>query len=238
MLKKYFVIIVIIVLALVSVSCSQIDNQTAPGNTSTKENGTEDAQKPKDIVSLIPQGWHILERFEQEETVSGDLNKDGISDIAAVIEATAHAEGEAPARALVIAFGNQDGSYTLSINAPNAILKSDEGGIWGDPLESIAIDRGSVLIKFYGGSNWRWYGTYRFRYQDDTWYLIGATTGSFHTATNETEESDYNLITGDYIQTQTDEKGKVNTTKGNIGKRKLLRLEDFQADESEEQYLK
>jgi hypothetical protein len=80
---------------------------------------------------------------------------------------------------MVIALGNKDNTYTISIRADKAVLKLDEGGALGDPFESIAIDRGSVLLGFYGGSNWRWYYSYRFRLQDNDWFLIAATQGSY-----------------------------------------------------------
>ncbi|WP_099191579.1 hypothetical protein [Tepidibacter mesophilus] len=182
-----------------------------------------------DVSDLIPKGWNILEKVE------GDLNEDNINDIAVVIEGTSEVEDGAPNRELLIAFGNKDGTYTISTKVESAILKADEGGVWGDPFEGISIDKGSILISFYGGSNWRWYGKYRFRYQDNDWYLIGATVGSFHTSTNEyTQEMDYNLLTGEYIEKKAGENGVIQTTKGNRGKRDLLKLGDFVASDGEE----
>jgi hypothetical protein len=183
-----------------------------------------------DITSLIPIGWHVLERVKGElvEAV-GDLNKDGISDIVTVIEETSKTV-EAPSRALIIAFGHKNKTYSLSIKAEKAILKSDEGGVWGDPFESVSIDRGSVLISFYGGSNDRWYYLYRFRFQDNDWFLIGATLGNYFTGTttqDNADEEDYNLLTGDYVIKIQDEQGKLNTTKGNRGRKKLTKLIDF-----------
>ncbi|MCU6708089.1 hypothetical protein M6D81_05130 [Paenibacillus sp. J5C_2022] len=63
--------------------------------------------------------------------------------------------GEAvPPRALLIALLNADGSLERSIVAEHVILKADEGGVWGDSFESVTIDRGSVVVTHYGGSNW------------------------------------------------------------------------------------
>lgn len=194
----------------------------------------EDSQSTKDWTSLIPEGWHVLEKNEGEPVVvEGDLNKDGIPDIAAIIEKKTTGE-EAPPRALLIAFGHKDNSYTLSIIADKVILRADEGGVWGDPFENLSIDRGSVVISDYGGSNWRWYNKYRFRYQDNDWYLIGATMGSYFTGTTTREnadEEDYNLLTGDYIIRTTGEDGKVKITKGNRGKKKLVKMSDFKLDD-------
>lgn len=203
--------------------------------------GNETIKNSKeDISSLIPNGWHILERAEgKPEKAESDLNNDGINDIAIVIEETNKSIEAAPKRALMVVFGNKDNTYTLSVIAENAILKADEGGVWGDPLERISIDRGSLMISFYGGSNWRWYSTYRFRFQDNDWYLIGATLGSYFTGTTTEEnadEEDYNLLTGDYIKKKADEKGNIQTIEGNRGKKELLKLKDFVANSEELQF--
>jgi hypothetical protein len=199
----------------------------------------------RDVTALIPAGWQLLVRESGPVKVEGDLNQDGIQDVAVVIDKIETKTGEAPERALLIAFGNKDHTYTRSIVADKAILKADEGGVWGDPLDSIAIDRGSVLVNFYGGSNFRWYGKYRFRFQNDDWYLIGATVGSYFTGTTTPEngdEEDYNLLTGDYVKRVVDdlkdEKPTSHTITGNIGTKKLLKLSDYVAGGSKDQFLK
>ncbi|MEK4058384.1 MULTISPECIES: hypothetical protein [unclassified Paenibacillus] len=186
-------------------------------------------EKPsKDINTLIPSGWRLLIQDDEPVTTEGDLNKDGITDVAMIIEQLQPNTEEAPERSLLIAFGTND-SYLLSIIADKVILKSDEGGIWGDPFESLSIDRGSVVVSDYGGSNWRWYNKYRFRFQDNEWYLIGATMGEYFSGNatqEEADEQDYNLLTGDYIK-KTNEDGKMTTERGNRGKKQLIKLKDF-----------
>ncbi len=188
-----------------------------------------------DIDNLIPSGWSLFQIREGEPAkAEGDLNKDGISDIAVIIEKNTTTADEAPPRSLMIAFGTENNGYSPSIIADQVLLTADEGGVWGDPFESLTIHRGSVLISEYGGSNWRWYNKYRFRYQDDDWYLIGATFGEYHTLTNTLEnadEQDYNLLTGDYIVRYTDENGKVHTEKGNRGKNELVTLREFNMED-------
>lgn len=195
------------------------------------------------MTSLIPKGWGIAEKSDGTPIQAiGDLNKDEIDDIAVIIEEERGTEEQAPQRAILIAFGNGDHEYSLSIKTEKAILKADAGGVWGDPLEGISIDRGSVLISFYGGSNSRWYAKYRFRFQDQDWYLIGATLGSYHTGTTTIEnadEEDYNLLTGDFTLRKADEQdsSQIITTKGNRGKAKLLKLIDFDAEGGRDQFL-
>jgi hypothetical protein len=233
----------------VNISSNQQQNQNSDPNhleanqTNINQQNQQSAKSGATIDSLIPEGWHILAKSKgKPEQAIGDLNKDGIDDFAIAIEGESKAK-EAPPRALMIAFGKGDNQYSLSIIADKAILKADEGGVWGDPLEGISIDRGSVLISFYGGSNDRWYAKYRFRFQDHDWYLIGATLGSYFTGTMTQEngnEEDYNLLTGDYSIRKVDENDASNskTTKGNRGKTTLLKLKDFDASGAQDQFLK
>jgi hypothetical protein len=181
----------------------------------------------KGITSLIPSGWHVLQKDDGKLAIAeGDLNKDGIADKAFVTEESK--ELDSP-RNLLIVFGNKDNAYTLSIKAEKAILSGYEGGGFGDPFDNIQVDRGSILLKFFGGSSTRWYSYYRFRYQDNGWYLIGATEGSLvpiDDGTMDNVEDDYNLLTGDYISRKLID-GKIKTIKGNRGKKDLLNLNNF-----------
>ncbi|MCI1958052.1 MAG: hypothetical protein LKJ25_00310 [Clostridia bacterium] len=204
---------------------------------STLENENKTDNGFKDVSSFIPKGWKILKQGDESAIAEGDLNKDGIMDKAFVIEKEKDASSDyAAQRNLIIVFGNSGGSYDLSITAKNAILRADEGGTFGDPFDGIAIDRGSVLLKFMGGSD-RWYMCFRFRYQDNGWYLIGFTENSYEPVGNSMEclQNDYNLITGDYIGDKLED-GKIKTIKKNLGKKQLLNLNDFVADEYSIQY--
>lgn len=213
---------------------------TDPKKNSSEIGSTETSNISSDINSFIPKGWHILERVKgQPAKVEGDLNNDGINDVAMVIEGTSTTQGEAAPRSLMILLGNKNKSYSLSVTAQKAVLLSNEGGVFGDPFENITIDRGSVLLSFYGGSNYRWFNSYRFRFQDNGWYLIGATIGSYYDATRTRENADtedYNLLTGDYIFKNANDKGELITTKGNRGKKNLVNLKDFRADSLKNQF--
>ncbi|MEK3902731.1 hypothetical protein [Paenibacillus sp. FSL R7-0179] len=210
-------------------------SKATPSHTPSPRSAPSPTPVPKaqSMNALIPAGWHILESYLGEKALAkGDLNKDGISDLAMVIEKNS-VKGEASPRSLLIAFGGKNNTYTLSIIADHVILQADEGGIWGDPFESITIDRGSVLVSDYGGSNWRWYNKYRFRYQDQDWFLIGSTRGSYFTGATtmeQSDEDDINYLTGQFIQRRTDDQGHLTMKKGNRGKQKLIRLEEFNSE--------
>jgi hypothetical protein len=187
----------------------------------------------EDIQSFIPEGWHILEKNDGNLAVAeGDLNKDGLPDKAFVIEGEDKQTDEefyAPPRSLLIALKNKDNTYSLSIKSDKAIMLRDQGGVFGDPFQDIKIENDSLVIEFYGGSNYRWYMYYRFRYQNDGWYLIGVTKGSYFTGTatmDEADEEDYDLLTGDYTIKKFED-GEIKTTKGNRGIKPLVNLKDF-----------
>ncbi len=183
----------------------------------------------KDLTSFVPKQWKVL------KSVQGDLNKDGLDDIAAVIEKEGNSS-ESAQRILFIALQKPDKLYYLSIQSDKAILKADEGGVWGDPFSDLSIENGSLLITFYGGSNWRWEKIYRFRYQDNGWYMIGATIKSNFTGTYEATEDDYNLLTGDMIKIETSGEGTKKTQKINRGIKNLVNLKDFIANNEKEQF--
>lgn len=196
-----------------------------PQSLSANGNAVNDSVY-ENIQSFIPENYKIAEDYDGEALKTGDLNKDGLSDAAFIVEGPQTAD-QAPERILMVALGKADNTYTLEVTAKDAILRADEGGMMGDPLESIEIKKGSLFLHFSGGSSWRWYYSYQFRYQDGDWYLIGATEGSYHASTPEETITDYNLLTGDYIISQTSEDGKASTSKGNFDKRHRYRLTDF-----------
>lgn len=181
------------------------------------------------IETFVPKGWRIIAKAE------GDLNKDNLSDTAAVIEQEAQnlSLGEAAPRKLLIVSQKDNGTYELSIQSDKAILKANEGGVFGDPLEGLAIENNSLLIKFYGGSSERWAQTYRFRYQDNGWYLIGATLTNYDTETGEGTIEDYNLLTGKMKKTTGKIISSANKVGGikeewvDMGKKELLNLQNF-----------
>lgn len=213
-MKKFFVYLLLAVILVMAV--------TAFGSEKISESPIL-VKQGESINAFIPKGWKLI-----RET-SGDLNKDGLEDIAGVIELDKAYEKNlegAPPRILFIAF-KEKGAYHLSIQTDKAILRSDMGGVFGDPFDNISVNRGSILITFYGGSNYRWGQVYRFRFQNNEWYLIGATIYYRFTGTGEESNEDYNLLTGKMIETTVDESGKKQEETINRGKKELVNLLDF-----------
>jgi len=105
----------------------------------------------------------------------GDLNGDGNSDLAVIVEfsetdenSLGYAEGEfgfGP-RYIYVLFGNSDGSYTIVNKNESLILDHNSGGVFGDPLEDLLIENDVLIIKHYGGSSDRWGYDMYFIYKD------------------------------------------------------------------------
>ena len=153
------------------------------------------ANKPAEFV---PTGW----RIEEETLKEVDLNGDGQADAAFVISngrSDVNEKGEATfvKHVLVLALRVGDGKLHRSIVSDDAVLDGDEGGVFGDPFNSLLVERGAVVISHYGGSRDRWSYTHRYRYQNGQWMLIGLTIGSTDTLDLEHfDEQDINLSTG------------------------------------------
>ena len=181
----------------------------------------------KTLQSFVPKGWKVLDK------VDGDLNKDNLADTAAVLEQDMELKTQgydtAPERILIILFKQKDGSCKLAADADKAVLRANEGGIFGDPYDSISIKNGVLSIAFYGGSIDRWGYTYKFRYQNGGWYMIGATLYNCNIGSGEYTTEDFNLSTGMETITKGIEGGKSTSRTVNRGKKALVELKGFNA---------
>ncbi|MFN8344476.1 MAG: hypothetical protein U0X91_05715 [Spirosomataceae bacterium] len=184
--------------------------------------------------SFVPKGWHILEKAE------GDLNKDNLRDLAVVIETVKpvknlkEPEVEVPPRILFVALQQVDGSYQLSVQSNESVFLSNEGGIFGDPWAGMTIERGTLLVQFYAGSSDRWAYDYRWRFQNNDWFLIGATYTGSSTHDGSFKKYDFNLSTGAAELTvgkeAEDEKTKNpkdKVSRFTVGKKPLFKLNTF-----------
>jgi len=130
----------------------------------------------KSLKDFVPASWAILMQAQ------GDLNKDSLPDLAVVIKSAAEDKdegggAEAP-RLLLILFGAKSGGYALAASSEKAILCKGCGGVFGDPLAKLDIERGALVIEHYGGSSERWGYTHRWRYQGGDFLLIWLTRGA------------------------------------------------------------
>ena len=166
------------------------------------------------LQEWVPAGWRILAQAQ------GDLTKDGVEDVAAVIERAEPAEhvpgcdkwrdrSSAAPRTLIVLTADGSGGFRLAAENRTIVLRADEGGVMGDPFSSLEILRGTVVLQHYGGSAWRWGQTYRFRQQDGGWFLIGYTDDSHHTVSRYQRQYDFNPLTGKVKISTTGPDGEV-----------------------------
>ena len=158
--------------------------------------------------SFIPHNWKLMEK------VQGDLNGDGQADLALIIE-KANPENIVkndslgspelnlnPRKLLVLLKKPQ--AYQLA--ASNDFLPAEgdtESPCLADPLaegEALAIKNGLLKIGLhYWLSCGSWYVSnhlYTFRYQDQSFKLIGYDSNDFHRASGDITERSINLLTG------------------------------------------
>ncbi|WP_312175753.1 hypothetical protein [Chryseobacterium sp.] len=137
-----------------------------------------------------PQGATVI------ETVDGDLDGDYIPEKVIVYNTKDTTDFGNFREIQILKRVNQ--KWTIMEKSRNAILKSKDGGMMGDPYQSTEIKNGILMITQAGGSSWKWGYTDKYRFQNGHFELIGYSSGS-----GKPEEYwidiDFNLSTGKLI---------------------------------------
>uniref|UniRef100_UPI0028D10C3E hypothetical protein n=1 Tax=Capnocytophaga sputigena TaxID=1019 RepID=UPI0028D10C3E len=157
------------------------------------------------MEDFVPKHWSAIMK------VDGDLNKDGLTDTALIVEqknpnnisVTEYNDTlNTNPRALLVLFKQENGTYKLAAkNDKGFIEPPKESSSLLDPLEEgdINIKNNTLRLNFqYFFSAGSWYITnveYVFRYQNSHFELIGVETNSFHRATGEETIVSFNLST-------------------------------------------
>jgi len=168
-----------------------------------------------------------------------DLNGDGETDRLEVVTTGRATDGLGFERELVVYTGegaDLDAWYT----ATGVVLPTAHGGMMGDPLESVAIENGAIVVKHFGGSRTKWRYTHRFRWQNGDFQLIGTTVENIDPC-NELTTLDYNLSTGKGIYTtvtqdcaESESNPKESTTTVDFSKRiPAMSMNGFKTGEQE-----
>ena len=144
----------------------------------------------KTAIIETPKHFKILDEKE------GDLDKDGVFEKVIVYD-TPKETDMGTERQIYIYKKNND-TWELWKKSVGAILPSKHGGLMGDPFEGISIIRNCIVINHSGGARQRWYYTHRFRFQSDSFQLIGVTI-NFGSPCDNFYNFDYNLSTGKII---------------------------------------
>lgn len=127
---------------------------------------TSSAMRDDDTIGLATEGASVVMK------VSGDADGDGDADVLVVIERERD-QANHP-RGLLIFLRSRDGSLTEALESPEAILCSACGGMMGDPLQGLTVEKGELTLHFEGGSRELWSSEYGFAYMPEhkRWRLV------------------------------------------------------------------
>ena len=168
---------------------------------------------------FVPRGWR-MDDVPHEVDLSGDGKPDAAFVIShGGISEPGNADLVVVKHVLILALRGADGKLHRSIVNDGAVQDGDQGGAFGDPFDSLLVERGTLAIMHYGGSRERWNYTHRYRYQGGQWMLIGLTFGTTDsTDTENYEDHDINLSTGLVdAKRKGDPNGGVSKSKREIG---------------------
>ena len=170
-----------------------------------EEYPTDFPEQGNKMEDFVPKHWSAIMK------VDGDLNKDGLTDTALIVEQenpnnisiTEYNDTlNTNPRALLVLFKQENGTYKLTAkNDKGFIEPPKENSSLLDPLGEgdINIKNNTLRLNFqYFFSAGSWYITnveYVFRYQNSHFELIGVETNSFHRATGEETIVSFNLST-------------------------------------------
>lgn len=157
-------------------------------------------QHAKNLQEAVPSGWVLL------DNANGDLNKDGLQDAALVLQ---HRDSillvndekdtvTTQPRMLLIFFKNETSGFDLAAQS-NTFILNHERSTMDDPFEKLKIQNGVLQLSFRLFFNMgSWFVTtssYKFRYGNGQFVLIGADYMSLHRASLDYEEFSYNFLT-------------------------------------------
>lgn len=167
----------------------------------------------KTVKEFVPPNWKVI------ETQYGDLNHDNKKDVVLVLQCKDHSNIVANdsstdtvdknPRMLLIAFKDSIADRYDLIEQSNTFILTHSEPAMDEPFQGIKISKNILQLNFHiwysAGS---WYTTnasYKFRYQNNHFELIGFDKVSFHRSSGEMEEVNINFSTK-----------KMTTTKGNM----------------------
>ncbi len=131
------------------------------------------AEKKQNPSDFIPHGYVLNEK------IVGDLNQDGLEDIALIIKGTNKEnivinrfdnEVDRNRRGIIVLL-NKNGHYELATqNCDCFYSENEDGGIYYAPELSVYIETGDLIINYNHGRYGHW--QYTFRYQNANFELI------------------------------------------------------------------
>lgn len=132
------------------------------------------AQKADDYKAFIPASFVLY------DSISGDLNRDGLKDMVLIIKDTQEKNvvknrfGEMVdrnRRGIVILFQTESGFKQVILNKRCFESENEDGGAYYPPELDASIDHNKLFITYNHGRYGSW--RYTFRYQNNDFVLIG-----------------------------------------------------------------
>ncbi len=129
--------------------------------------------------ALVPAGFVV------QQTLQGDLNKDGQDDVVLLIKATDKKQWapnqfgqvvDKNRRGLVVAFQHQQQYQLVLLHKACFASENEDGGVYFAPELGLEIRKGNLLIHYHHGRYGYW--EYNFRYQQGNFELIGYESSS------------------------------------------------------------
>jgi hypothetical protein len=186
----------------------------------------------KSLVDFVPTGWSV------EDQVNGDLNSDGVPDIAAILihgkpdSKPSEAEDELQ-RALIVLLGSGKDKFIPAGTNDKIIHCKGCGGV--KEMVGISIEKGVLVVSQWSGSREFSIETWRFRYDPQTrrFVMIGSDleTGDGMRGTGTIASFNYltgRKITETYRYDKNGERKIAISTKREKGPRKTPFIEDVE----------
>lgn len=206
------------------------------------------------IIDFIPAGWKLAAEAK------GDLNKDGLVDVALIIENTDPKNFISNAdrlggdtlninpRILIVLFKQANGKYLLMAKNSGFVPSEndDESPCLADPIGEtggVAIKKGVLIVSYQYWLSCGSYGvntnSYTFRYQGKKFALIGLDEHYYSRASGEETKTSYNFSTNKISEIRggnmfNEEENKPKTKFKKIPAKKLLNLETITTDAIDE----
>jgi hypothetical protein len=190
---------------------------------------------------FVPAGWLL------EAQASGDLNQDGMDDLALVIRQkspdnvipNSEGLGEAPfdtnPRILAVAFREKSGTgYALQLE-DRALIPRRTNPVAEDPFDKddgIAIRRGSMQVRlrwFLSAGGWETFtAAYTFRHRHGRFELIGYDRDELHRGSGATNAVSINYLTGKVkVTTGNMQDDATKVRQRNLPRRRVLLISDI-----------
>lgn len=142
------------------------------------------------LDKFIPANYEILLKE------AGDINLDGLEDLILVLkESNEDSRYEdtvnSPLRPVLLLIRDTSGKLQQAKRNDKTVYGIADGGMMGDPFNSITIKNGYFSFEHYGGSSWRWTHIITFKYDktDNEWYLHKVGGDSYHSSEPEKVET-------------------------------------------------